>query len=354
MTGWVLFVGTLIVAVGLGLALKRRTDDEIGRMVRALTVFRDTAVEIEESNLREIAQTRQRLMDAIESISEGFCYYDSDDRLVVANNRYRSLMYPGAESTVVGGMTFEAVIRNAAKRGYVKNAENRIEAWVAERLARHRQPGTPHIQQRSDGRWIMVSERKTGDRGTVGIYSDITELKEREDELAKKSESMEQLSNQIAKYVSPQIYDSIFAGKREVKVASHRRKLTVFFSDIAGFTETAEQLESEDLTKLLNHYLTEMSRIVNSAMCSVRGIGVAVSVSTSTVARYRLRISLCSTPNRCSSSTTSSPRSRNRTSFWASRCVPMRTSISPAASRLRIFDCSPFDRNRLITSIVTG
>jgi hypothetical protein len=41
-----------------------------------------------------------------------------------------------------------------------------------------------------------------------------------------------------------------------VKLASQRKKLTVFFSDIAGFTETAERLESEDLIWLLNHYLT--------------------------------------------------------------------------------------------------
>jgi class 3 adenylate cyclase len=237
------------------------SDDEIGRMTKALTVFRDTAVEIEESNLREIAQIRQRLLDAIESISEGFCYYDSNDRLVVANNRYRSLLYPGAEKTVVEGMPFEQVIRTAAERGYVKDAENRIDEWVAERMTQHRQPGAPHILHGIDGRWIMVGERKTGDGGTVAIYSDITELKQRENELSEKSKSMEQLSGQIAKYLSPQIYESIFTGKREVKVASHRRKLSIFFSDIAGFTETAEQLESEELTKLLNHYLTEMSEI---------------------------------------------------------------------------------------------
>jgi class 3 adenylate cyclase/PAS domain-containing protein len=235
--------------------------DEIGRMTKALTVFRDTAVEIEESNLREIAQTRQRLLDAIESISEGFCYYDSHDRLVVANNRYRSLIYPGGGETVVEGMAFEEVIRTAAERGYVKDAENRVDEWVAERLAQHRQPGAPYILQGIDGRWIMVGERKTGDGGTVAVYSDITELKQREDELQEKSKSMEQLSSQIAKYLSPQIYESISTGKREVKVASHRRKLSIFFSDIAGFTETAEQLESEELTKLLNHYLTEMSAI---------------------------------------------------------------------------------------------
>ena len=237
------------------------SDDEIGRMTKALKIFRDTAVEIEENNLREIGQARQRLMDAIESISEGFCYFDASDKLVVANNQYRTLMYSGDESAVVEGMSFERILRGSVKKGYIKDAEENTEQWVAERLAQHRNPGAPSLHQRGSGRWIMVSERKTGDGGTVAIYSDITELKQREAELAEKSQSMEQLSNQIAKYLSPQIYDSIFTGKREVKVASHRRKLSIFFSDIAGFTETAEQLESEDLTKLLNHYLTEMSDI---------------------------------------------------------------------------------------------
>ena len=44
-------------------------------------------------------------------------------------------------------------------------------------------------------------------------------------------------------------------------MTSSRKKLTVFFSDIADFTEAADKLESEDLTQLLNHYLTEMSQI---------------------------------------------------------------------------------------------
>ena len=65
---------------------------------------------------------------------------------------------------------------------------------------------------------------------------------------------------------------------------------------------------------------------------SVRGIGVAVSVSTSTLARSCLIFSLCCTPKRCSSSITSSPRSLNFTSSESSRCVPITTSTSPAAT----------------------
>jgi class 3 adenylate cyclase len=86
-------------------------------------------------------------------------------------------------------------------------------------------------------------------------------IDERETELGEKTNALEQLSNQLAKYLSPQVYDSIFSGKQEVKVASSRKKLTIFFSDIAGFTETADRLESEELSQLLNQYLTEMSQI---------------------------------------------------------------------------------------------
>ncbi|MGH6920539.1 MAG: PAS-domain containing protein [Geminicoccaceae bacterium] len=235
--------------------------DEIGRMAQALGVFRDTAIEVQESNLREIRDTRRRLSDAIESITEGFSLYDSDDRLVVCNSRYRTLLYPGSAEEISPGMTFESIIRHAAERGYIKDAEGRAAEWVEERLARHREAGEPHMQRRNDGRWILISERKTEDGGTVAVYSDVTELKQREEELAQKTIALEALSNKLAKYLSPQIYASIFAGRQEVKIATQRKKLTVFFSDIVDFTEISDKLESEDLTNLLNHYLTEMSQI---------------------------------------------------------------------------------------------
>jgi len=239
----------------------RERRDEIGRMAQALGVFRDTAIEVQKSNLREIRETRRRLTDAIETISEGFSLYDNEDRLVICNSMYRTLLYPDIGDEITPGMTFESIVRLAADQGYIEDAKGRVEEWLEQRLAQHRDPVGPHVQQRADGRWVMVSERKTEDGGTVAVYSDITELKQRESELADKSSALEQLSNQLAKYLSPQVYESIFSGKQEVKVASSRKKLTVFFSDIAGFTETADKLESEDLTKLLNHYLTEMSQI---------------------------------------------------------------------------------------------
>ena len=104
-------------------------------------------------------------------------------------------------------------------------------------------------------------------------------IDQREFDLAKKNTALEQLSAKLAKYLSPQIYDSIFTGRQEVKVASNRKKLTVFFSDIVDFTETADRLESEELTQLLNHYLTEMSRIALTHGATIdKYIGDAIMV----------------------------------------------------------------------------
>src|SRR5215468_5992264 len=239
----------------------RERSDELGRMAQALGVFRDTAIEVQKSNLREIAETRRRLSVAIESISEAFSLYDNEDRLVACNSKYRTLIFPGVGEDSLVGTTFESLIRRAAERGDIDDAQGRLEEWLEERLARHRDPSAAFVQQRGHGRWILVSERKTDDGGTVAVYSDVTELKQREEELSVKTKALEQLSGQLAKYLSPQVYESIFTGRSKVTVASRRKKLTIFFSDLEGFTETTERLESEDLTQLLNHYLTEMSKI---------------------------------------------------------------------------------------------
>ncbi len=215
--------------------------------------------------LRRAEQARlhseRRLAEAIESISEGFACYDADDRLVVCNSCYRELLYPGVAVDLAAGTTFETIIRRAAERGFIQDALGRVEEWVAERLREHRAPGGPQVQRRSNGRWVMVSERRTEDGGTVAVYSDITELKQREEGLAEKTAALEALSTKLAKYLAPQVYNSIFTGRQDVKIISKRRKLTVCFSDIVGFTEITDKMESEDLTQLLNHYLTEMSKI---------------------------------------------------------------------------------------------
>ena len=148
-------------------------------MAQALAVFRDTAVEIEEENLREVASARQRLVDAIEGSSEGFALFDAEDRLVLCNGHYREL-YPGLADVVVPGTPFAAIARAAAERRLIRDAAGSADEWLERRLALHRDPPGPHLQVQSDGRWIQVNERKTRDGGTVAVFTDVTEIKRAE------------------------------------------------------------------------------------------------------------------------------------------------------------------------------
>ena len=216
--------------------------DELGRMAQALTVFRNTAIEVEEANLREIREARRRLTDAIESISEGFSLYDADHRLVLCNSHYRNLLYPGLEEVITPGTPFETIVRRAAERGLVRDANGRIDAWVTERVAQHQSPRGPHLQQRADGMWIQINERRTEDGGTVAVYTDITELKRREEELefardtaqqatAAKSQFLANMSHELRTPlnaiigITEMVLDDSRAFGREDQVESHERIL---------------------------------------------------------------------------------------------------------------------------------
>ena len=80
--------------------------------------------------------------------------------------------------------------------------------------------------------------------------TDITDTKDKE-----------RILNKLSKYFSPQVYNSIFSGALDVTINTSRKSLTVFFSDIKGFTTITEKLEPEILTKLITNYLTKMTEI---------------------------------------------------------------------------------------------
>lgn len=85
--------------------------------------------------------------------------------------------------------------------------------------------------------------------------------KQAQQEIQDKSNKLDLITNQLALYVPPQLYDAIFLGDRDVKLEASRKRLTIFFSDIAGFTSLTDKIESEVLTDMLNQYLSSMSEI---------------------------------------------------------------------------------------------
>ena len=93
------------------------------------------------------------------------------------------------------------------------------------------------------------------------VYRQGRTLEHAQKEIRAEQEKTARLAANLSKYLSPQVWESIFSGKQSVQLETKRKKLTVFFSDIRGFSELAEEMEAEALTDLLNNYLDEMSRI---------------------------------------------------------------------------------------------
>ena len=159
--------------------------DELGDMSHALAMLRDSLLEgnrLEQERQRaedEARRAQTQLSEAIEASSEGFALYDADDRLVICNNRFRE-MYANIDLEIKPGTQYEAILRSAARAGIVPAALENGQAWLAERLERHRNPQGAFEQQRKGGVWLKISERRTVDGGIVGVLTDITELKDRE------------------------------------------------------------------------------------------------------------------------------------------------------------------------------
>ena len=134
--------------------------------------------------LEALRQSEARLIDAIETMTDGFVFFDSDERLVVCNSKYREMYWQVAD-LMEPGRSFEEITRAYSRRGEAIAADGRPEDWARERLARFRSPSGSYESQIGKDHWIRVTDRKTEDGGTVGLRTDITELKQRQEALRK-------------------------------------------------------------------------------------------------------------------------------------------------------------------------
>ncbi|MGE0120925.1 MAG: PAS domain S-box protein [Dongiaceae bacterium] len=143
----------------------------------------------------ELKRARQQLVDGIEGLADGFALYDSDDRLVICNRRYRQL-YASESHAPAPGTRFEDMLRNHVMAGRVPSAVGHEEAWVAERLAQHRDPHGL-FERNICGHWYRFSDRPTSDGGTVTIFTPIDELKQREQRLRENQAILQSILDHI-------------------------------------------------------------------------------------------------------------------------------------------------------------
>ncbi len=143
--------------------------------------YRGTATDItaEVETARRMRSLEAQLIDAIESMSDAFVLFDADDRLVLCNERYRDLN-PLLADLIAPGARFEDLARRSARDQIRHEAADDEAAWLAARLASHRNPPSTRVHQRRDGPWLQVAERRTQEGGTLVVIADITETKRRE------------------------------------------------------------------------------------------------------------------------------------------------------------------------------
>ncbi|HXF54210.1 MAG TPA: PAS-domain containing protein [Hyphomicrobiaceae bacterium] len=262
-----------------GQSLEDRTPD--GRVYRVRrrrasgggTVTVITDITEQKKAEQNLARKEAQLKVALDNMPGALAYTDENLNFVFCNDRFRE-MYRVPPELLQPGRPYADLLRYLAQHGYY--GEGDVETLVAQRVESLRNPAGKSFEDRTpDGRVYRIRRRRASGGGTVTVMTDITEQKKAERELLEAKRQTEEanarvteqnmvlegLASKLSKYLSPQIYQSIFSGSQTVEISAKRKKLTIFFSDIAGFTEITDNLESEELTDVLNHYLTEMSTI---------------------------------------------------------------------------------------------
>ena len=233
-------IAVLLIALGvlLNIMMVNPLINKVYEFAGAITVreerYRTLVSHIPGAVFRSRADPERTMMYMSEPITD-ITGYGAADFIENQVRSFGSIVHPD-----------DAQILQHATEGYLRSGKsysieyrimhtNGVEKWVYEQGS-------------------VLTDETNGGSYLDGVIIDISDLKKAE-------QAVTELSRKLSKYLSPQVYQSIFEGSQDVKIGSARKKLTVFFSDLVNFTETSESLEAEDLSHVLNSYLNRMAQI---------------------------------------------------------------------------------------------
>lgn len=206
------------------------------------------------------------LREAIDSIDEGFVAFDENDRLVSVNQKFIDY-HPKVADLMRPGLPFETMIREGVKRGQFPEAEGCEDAWVAERLARFRKPGTPFQQRLPGDRWLKVTDARTPHGYTVGVKTDVTAEKR----ALAAAEAMDREKTEFLNNVSHELRTplTVISGRaaflRHEGMPRTRRLMAALAAEERDAAEIAEAVEAYRL------YVEEQSgRVLTSSQHMLR------------------------------------------------------------------------------------
>ncbi len=158
--------------------------EEIARVGAAI----DSMLDRLELQLQEAVRSRDLLLLPTEAMNDGFAIWSAADRLLLCNRRFREL-HDGVPIAVEPGIAFNDFLRMTSDR--IADTRNMdVKAWIRCWVDRRRAGDAVFELALTDGRWMRVGEWRMADGGTVSIYSDITEVKTRENALLESEERL--------------------------------------------------------------------------------------------------------------------------------------------------------------------
>ena len=215
-------------------------EPDSGRFLGYRGTSRDVTAEA--MALGMVAQSRTQLTHAIDSISEGFALFDSEERLLLCNQRFLA-MYPLSARRIHAGVSFHEILKTAISCGDIVPGEI-ADGLLAITLTERARALDAIEFELADGRWVRATDRLTADGSIVGIRTDITELKHRERAL----------------FEAKEVAESANRAKSEF-LANISHELRTPLNAIIGFSEL---IIAETLGPIAKPYREYMQDVLNS------------------------------------------------------------------------------------------
>jgi len=156
--------------------------------------YRGTASDVTERRLAERAAkiARTRLVNAIESIQDGFALFNAKDELILYNSSYVDMLFPKRRHVAIGTLHDDLMREFMENQLLLKKGADQ-ESWLQARIASHKEGADNFVARLRDGRWLMNSDQHTPDGHFVAVHRDITDLKAREHRLIELGQENERL-----------------------------------------------------------------------------------------------------------------------------------------------------------------